>query len=408
MIRAVGTRTRARPAKSTTESAEWRVNTRTVLFALGVVLSIWTIVHLQGAVIRVLLAIILSAGMSPLVDLLTVRRQFAGGRITYMPPRALVVLVLYLLLFAFIGLIGGLVLPPLVSEIEDLVRRLPSFVVDFQSWSGTLSDRYPFLPVLDFTQSLGEPLRAGAAQISGLLGRALVVVRLALSLLAGALNGIFILVLALYMTVDSDRIRRYLIGLLPPTRQEQAERVAGRIGERLGGWIRGQIMLSAIIGGVTLAGLWLIGVRYATLLAIIAAIGEAVPMVGPIFSAVPAVTIAFFQSPLHGGLTVGLYVLVQQLENHLIVPKVMERAVAIHPLAVMIALLAGAELLGVTGAVLSVPVAASLAVVIDEVRRERRERQERKAHLLQSNSPLPRRRMPVVHEEALLTSPRPG
>jgi predicted PurR-regulated permease PerM len=107
------------------------------------------------------------------------------------------------------------------------------------------------------------------------------------------------------------------------------------------------------------------------LLALIAAVGEAVPMVGPIFSAIPAVIIAFFQSPLQGFLAIGLYIIVQQLENNLVVPKVMERAVSLHPLAVMVALLAGGELLGVTGAILSVPVTAALAVVIHEVRRER-------------------------------------
>ncbi|MGH2354378.1 MAG: AI-2E family transporter, partial [Chloroflexota bacterium] len=202
----------------------------------------------------------------------------------------------------------------------------------------------------------------------------LVVVRVALGVVTGALNGIFILVLALYLTQDSERIQRYLIGFLPLDRQEQAAQITARIGERLGGWLRGQIMLSAIIGTMTLVGLSLIGVRYAVVLAMIAAIGEAVPLVGPIFSAVPAVIVAFFQSPLQGFLTLGLYILVQQLENNLVVPKVMERAVKLHPLAVMTALLTGSELLGVTGAILSVPVAAALSVVIQEVRVERRER----------------------------------
>jgi predicted PurR-regulated permease PerM len=115
----------------------------------------------------------------------------------------------------------------------------------------------------------------------------------------------------------------------------------------------------------------LIGVRYAVLLSIIAALGEAVPTIGPIVSAVPAVAIAFFQSPLQGFLTLGMYVIIQQLENSVIVPKVMERAVALHPLAVLVAILVGAELLGVIGAVLSVPVAAAILVIVEEVRRER-------------------------------------
>jgi predicted PurR-regulated permease PerM len=190
----------------------------------------------------------------------------------------------------------------------------------------------------------------------------------ALGLLGGALNGIFILVLALYMTEDRDRIMRYLLSLVPFERRDQAGVVASRIGLRLGGWLRGQLLLSAIIGALTLVGLSIIGVRYAVLLAVLAAIGEAIPLIGPIISAVPAVIVALFDSPGQALKTVGLYLVVQQLENNLIVPKVMQRAVSIHPLAVMVALLAGGELLGVTGAILSVPVAAALAVILDEVR----------------------------------------
>jgi predicted PurR-regulated permease PerM len=113
---------------------------------------------------------------------------------------------------------------------------------------------------------------------------------------------------------------------MAPDRRAQFERITDHIGDRLGGWVRGQIALSAIIGAITLAGLATIGVPYAVLLALIAAVGEAVPMVGPIISAVPAVIVAFFVSPLHGFLTLGLYVLVQQVENAVVVPKVMETA----------------------------------------------------------------------------------
>jgi predicted PurR-regulated permease PerM len=192
-------------------------------------------------------------------------------------------------------------------------------------------------------------------------------------LVSGTLDAIFALIVALYLTVDNRRILAYLVGFLPTDRRVQAQEVAGRIGVRFGGWVRGQLLLSAIVGLVILAGLSVIGVRYAFLLALLAAIGEAIPLVGPVFSAVPAVVIAFTQSPVQGFLTLALYVVVQQLENHLIVPRVMGRAVELHPLAVILALLTGGELLGVTGAILSVPVAAAISVIVDEARRERLE-----------------------------------
>lgn len=389
------TRSTAPPAPVTglTEIAAWRVTTRSILFTLGVLFSVWLLVRLQGVVIQVLLSVIIAAGMMPLVDRLTQPMKLGIGRRNWTPPRALVVLVLYVLLFAVLFLLGAVLIPPVVSDVEDLVRRLPEYASQAQTLVATLPERYPFLPPIDLNGGLAGQLGALASQATAVLEQALVLVRVVLGVLSGALNGIFILILALYITQDRERIGRYIVGFMPAARQAQAEGVARRIGARLGGWLRGQIILSVIIGTMTLAGLSAIGVKYAVLLALVAAIGEAVPMVGPIFSAIPAVIVAFFQSPLQGGLTLGLYVIIQQLENNLIVPKVMERAVALHPLAVLVALLAGAELLGVTGAILSVPVAAALSVVLDETRRERQEQATRKGQ-------------PTLDQPALLTEPQ--
>lgn len=357
------------------EAAAWRVTSRTVVLVLGLLFLVWLVVQLSAVVVQVLLAVILAAGMSPLVDRFTVSTKVRhwGWR----PPRALVVALLYLVLIALLVGIGMLVIPPLARELRDLATRAPIYAASIQSWLDTLPIRYPFLPEFNLNESLGQQVRGAASQLTGLLSQALVLLRLALGLVGGTLNGIFILILALYITADSDRILRYLIAFLPTDRQVQAERVASHIGQRLGGWVRGQMLLSAIIGGMTLVGLSLIGVPYAVLLALIAALGEAVPMIGPIVSAVPAVIIAFIYSPVQGLLTLGLYILIQQLENNLVVPKVMGRAVALHPLVVMLALLAGSQLMGVTGAILSVPVTAALSVVVDEMRRERLERQAR-------------------------------
>ena len=373
-----------------TEGALWRIAWRTVLFVFGCAFLVWLLVRLQSVVVQLLLAVIVAAGMTPLVNrgARPYRLSRSGPAVT--PPRAMVVLALYILLIATIVLIGSVVIPPVVEDTEDLVRSVPDYVDDFQAWAQTLPERFPFLPQLglpDLTVGLPEQLQDLVAQLgsqfAGLLGQTLGVLRFLVGFLSGALNGIFVLVLALYITQDSERILGYLVGFMPQQRQAQTREMLGTIGDRLGGWLRGQIALSAIIGTVTFVGLSLIGVNYAVLLALIAAVGEAIPLIGPIISAVPAVIVAFFQSPLQGFLTLGLYILIQQLENNLIVPKVMERAVALHPLAVMVALLAGAELLGVTGAILSVPVAAAFSVVVQEVRRLQRRRDQQKAGLLE-------------------------
>ncbi len=139
----------------------------------------------------------------------------------------------------------------------------------------------------------------------------------------------------------------------------------------MGGWLIGQVELSLVIGVVVYLGLTVLGVQGALLLAVVAAVGEAIPIVGPVLSAIPAVIVALTQSPLLALATAIMYLVVQQLENNLLVPKIMERAVAIHPLAVIIALIIGGELLGIGGALVAVPVAAALAVILDELRWER-------------------------------------
>jgi predicted PurR-regulated permease PerM len=353
------------------ERAAWRVVYRGVFLVFGLALAAWLLVQLREVVVQLVLAIILAAGMTPLVNRISQRQWVGIGRRSIKPPRGVAVLLLYLALSGLVALVGLAVVPPLAADVEDLVRSLPAYGLAIQRWAAGLPARYPFLPALPDMQGAASQLQAGAAQLAGVLGQALVVAQVVLGVVGGALDGLFVLILALYFTADGGRLLRYFLGFLPPQRQPQAEGVANRIGLRLGGWVQGQIALSAIIGAATLVGLWAIGVPYAVLLALVAALGETVPMIGPIFSAVPAVIVAFFQSPLQGFLTLGLYVVIQQLENSVIVPRVMSRAVALNPLAVIVALLAGAQLMGITGAILSVPVAAALAVVLDEVRRER-------------------------------------
>ncbi|HEU5314801.1 MAG TPA: AI-2E family transporter [Chloroflexota bacterium] len=355
------------------ESALWRVATRTALFVVGLLLTLYLLYLLRAVMVQLLLAVIISAGMTPLVEQLAPPGADPRARWwTRGLPRPLAVLVVYLALLGAIVALGAAVIPPAAAQVRQLGRDAPHYLEEIQRWANGLSDRYPFLPP-GLGEALPAQLQASAGQLRGVLDQALVALGLVLEALQGVLNFVFILFLALYLTTDSERIRRYFISFISADRRRQAETVTEHIGERLGGWVRGQIALSAIIGGITLVGLLVIGVPYAVLLALVAAIGEAVPMIGPIISAVPAVIVAFFDSPLKGLLTIGLYIIVQQVENVFVVPKVMERAVSLHPLAVMMALLIGGELYGVTGAILSVPVAAAISVVVNEVRREWRE-----------------------------------
>ncbi len=340
-------------------SDPWRLALRIVLLTTAVVVGLWLVVMLSGVLLRLLAAVILATGLAPLV-----RQLHRLGL-----PRGAAVLLIYL---AFILAVVGflvLVVPPLVQQTAELVRDAPQYGARIQQTLLDLRKRFPFLPPLD--QQLAQQVTGLGEQIGAVLTQAFVVLEFALGVFSGLVSAVLVLLITLYLIVDGARIREYFLSFVAPARRERLRRVTDRIGERMGGWLIGQVELSLVIGVVVYLGLTVLGVQGALLLAVVAAVGEAIPIVGPVLSAIPAVIVALTQSPLLALATAIMYLVVQQLENNLLVPKIMERAVAIHPLAVIIALIIGGELLGIGGALVAVPVAAALAVVLDELRWER-------------------------------------
>ncbi|MFN8636066.1 MAG: AI-2E family transporter [Chloroflexota bacterium] len=352
-----------------TEAAAWRVVSRAILFTIAVLVLLWLLGQITSVIVRLTLAVILAAGMKPLVDKLTARELRRQGWWT--PPRGLVVLLVYLAMILLVSVAGGLILQVVISEVQNLVNGVPVYAPRIVA---SLNDLLDLIPggrdlVADF--DVTSQLSGLVSRLFSVFSQALLVFQYVLNLFSGLLDVLMILLLALYITTDGPRIGRYLRAFLPPDRHEQATRATSRIFQRLGGWVSGQLLLCLIIGMLSWLGLTLIGIQYAVVLALIAGIMEAVPNIGPIIAAVPAVLIAALYSPWQALLVAILYLVIQQLENYVIVPRVMSKAVELHPLAVLLALMVGGELMGVLGAVLAVPVTAAISVVVDEIRSER-------------------------------------
>lgn len=325
-----------------------------LLVLVGV--GLWLLVTLRAIALQVLFAVILAAGLRPLVD----RLQAAGL------PRALAVLLIYLLLILALVALMVAVIPPVVDQVAEVVDNLPVYSQRVTDGLRDLRQRFPFLPPLD--EQVVAQARALGGQLGALASQALVVARFAANVFGALLSTFLLLLITLYLIVDGPRIREYFISFLAPERRPRVRAVMDRMGLRMGGWLVGQVTLSVTVGLVSFVGLSLLGVPGAVVLAVLAAIGEAIPIVGPVASAVPAVIVAATTSPVLALLTAGLFLGIQQVENNLLVPKVMERAVKLHPLAVVLALLAGAGLQGIVGAIVAVPVAAAVSVVLDEIR----------------------------------------
>ncbi len=352
-----------------TEAAAWRVLARGILLAYSVVFVVFLVRELRALIMLLLLAVILAAAVTPLVDAMTEANRASHSRIRL--SRGVAATVVFLTAFLILILVAALIAGAVAPDLQRFAMNFPQYLQQAQTAFNDLLARYP---------QLAERLQGGATSLQlqdvlagavGVAAQAPQLLRVAGGAFGGLLQAFFVLILALYLAADGAQIRDYIVKLFPFDRQEQIERIGDRVGDRLGAWVRGEIVLGSIVGTMTWIAALIIGLPYAGAIALIAAFGELVPNLGPIIAAIPLILVGFLSSPMQGVLALGVAILIQQLENNVIVPRVMGHAVELHPLVVMVAILAGNELLGVMGALLAVPVAASLAVVVDEIQQER-------------------------------------
>jgi predicted PurR-regulated permease PerM len=332
------------------------------LIVFGVTMSIagLVLVALLYQVRSVLMVAYVSAlfamGLSPLVQLIERRRLLPlGARL----PRWLAILIIYAAVIATLVAILGIVIPPLIEQAEELWRTLPEKIDQAQRVLVRLG-------ILRQPITLGEavqqtPTSGGAtAAVTTLFGA----VR---NVLGGVVAIVTIVLLTFYMLVDSQNIFAFFVRLFPRRHRAQVASISATVTVKVSAWLGGQLLLAIIIGMTSAIGLGLMGVPYFYVLALISAVGEMIPMVGPILSAIPAILVAVTVSP---ALAIGVlvfFVLQQQLENTVLVPKIMGRQVGLSPVTVILALAVGGELLGVVGAILSVPTAAIIQVLVQEL-----------------------------------------
>ena len=273
-----------------------------------------------------------------------------------MLPRWAAILVIYACLLGVIVGVGVLVIPPLVSQARGLWSAFPDMLHQAQQW---LIDRGLLSRELTVREAV-EQAPGGGTDTVGTIVAAI------WGLVGGVFGVVTILILAFYLLLESSAIVGSFVRMFPQSERARVEDASLRVSNKVSAWLGGQLLLGGIIGSTAAIGLFFLGVPYFYVLALIAGIGELIPIVGPILSAVPAIAVAFTVSPtLALGVAV-FYFLQQQLENHVLVPKVMSRQVGLNASFVIIALMIGGSLLGMVGAILAIPTAAILQVLFEE------------------------------------------
>jgi predicted PurR-regulated permease PerM len=333
---------------------------RVVLWTIGAVVItvalLWILWLVRNIVLLIYVSALFAIGFSPVVRLLERQRLPHIG--TYQVPRAVAILVVYLLILSVIVGVGFLVFPPLVSQARQFAADLPRLVEQAQSY---LLERGILQQPITWRQIIQQV--PGAAGIDA-VGTVMTAVW---GVVGGLVGVVTILILTFYFLVEAEPIFRTFVRLFEPERRSRVAAVSIEITEKVSAWLGGQLLLAAIIGTTAGIALWLMGVPYFYVLAVIAAIGEMIPVVGPLLAAVPAVAVGFTVSAKLGLAVIVFFIIQQQIENHVLVPKLMERQLGVSAVTVIIALLVGSTLLGIVGALLAVPTAAIAQVLVQEV-----------------------------------------
>lgn len=336
------------------ERTQVDISTASVFRALLVVLAFVLLYLLSDVLVILLFSIVVASAVSPFVTWLQ----------RYGIPRIVGAIMLYLMVLAAAVILSSLVLPSVSADLSGLTTYVSKITTQLTTSLDTVQQGAP--KYFDFVSELGNILE----MLSGYLQQ---FSQSALGLAVRAFGGLFsfvaIIVISFYLSVMKNGIENFLTAVVPERYEEYIIHLWRRVEVKVGLWLQGQLLLALIVGLLVFIGLTALNVRFALVFAILAMVLEIVPVAGPVLAAIPAILMAFLQAPMLGLWVLILWVVIQQTENHLLVPMVLGKATGLNPVVVIIAILIGWQLAGIVGALLAVPVATIFVEILDDMAR---------------------------------------
>jgi len=327
------------------ETRKIEISQKTIIFTVGFLLSLWLVYQVRSIIILFFIAFILMTAVNPLVRL--------AKKIKI--PTIVVMLIVYFGLIALISTVVASLVPAVVQQTKDLTLVLPTYMHNLENVFNAQFD----------PNMVGGYLNSIPSNL----------LKIAVGAFSNVLDILVVFFMAYYLVLERPQLHKYLLSFFSKHEaEEKAEALVLAVERQVGGWVRGELLLMAIIGIMTYMGLIILGVPYALPLAVMAGLLEAVPNLGPTIAAIPAVIIGLTVSPIIAVGTIILSIIIQQLENNLIVPKVMQSATGTKPLITILVLLVGFTLGGIAGTVLSMPIFLTIQTVIKAFNPELRER----------------------------------
>lgn len=322
------------------------ISVRTLVVASLIVLSIVALVFLLSKLISIILvilvAIVFAEGIRPLVHKLKTRGV----------PEALGIVIVYLVVLGALLGLGALLVQPIVTEAASLSKNFPTYQRQFLDFFNHLEQQF------HFTANI-------TSYVSGALGTAQqVLLAIGGTIVSLVVNFILVLVVGFMWLVSSDRLKAFVVDLIPVRHQPLATDVIREMGFRMGGFLRATVLNSIAVGVATGLASWILGLPSPVLLGVFSGLIAIIPVVGAVAGVIPPTLIAFTVSPIYPIVVLAVMLVIQMIDANTVVPLVMNRVVALPALVVVLALLIGGALAGVIGALLAVPVAAAIQVLV--------------------------------------------
>ena len=319
------------------------------LWILSLVSSIW---------LPLAVSLVLTFALLPLVRLLT---RIKLGKRRYL-PRTIAIIISFVVFCAVIGGLAAYIITPLTKQLIALVDNMPSYILRVETLLNSLYSQYQNVVIPDALRAkIMTVLNDLAAVAVSLVGQA---VKMAFSITTSIISLILVPFLTYYFLKDGTHTINGIVRLFPCSIREKTAQVMCDLGRVMSDYIKGQIIISAIIGVLVAAGTSILGLQYSLVFGLLAMLLETIPYVGPICAAVPALLLAYIISPLLCLKVLIFYLAVHLIEANVVVPNVMGKTVDIHPGILMVALLVGGELYGIIGMMLAVPVTAAARVIL--------------------------------------------
>lgn len=322
--------------------AWWRaavVGASALTLALGLLVAVW----LLGRPLALLFAaIVIAQALAPVV-----------GWLERWLPRGIAIALVYVGLLLAVIALGWVMVPRLVDQAQDLAATAPDLIERLRAraerWEPGNSAR--------IIEALQRNVNRFAASL----------VTLPLAIASSLTQIVLVLFMSVYWLIAMPALHRFGLSLFPERRRERAAAVWHELGQTVGGYVRAVAINGVLVAVGDYIGFSFIGVQYPIVLALIGALGELVPVIGPILATVPAVGVALLESPTQALIVLGFKIVVQQVESNVLVPLVMRRQANIPPLLALVALFAGSEIGGILGAIVAIPAAGALRVLVVRV-----------------------------------------